>query len=1144
MFDRNSFSFVLGDLGGRAQRIWLYAHDTDDKDDVAAPGYFAGAEDHGVRVGDPLLARLAGDQTVEGTFKSLTTLEIHPDTRDLANRNVETANDIPALKAGPALTRIDVRDTGAIYRRVSGIPTHGVYKTSTDGVIFELRPERATPQMFGAPYNPPGLAYPTASARPAFASWMAYCAAAGVPGYCPPGGYRLTFTSSAQGFQPAEGMHLTFDPGAFCWVDMSAMWAWADVADDEGGDELDLFSTDFETGVSNWSITGGTFEAVPNTVWAGQVFRVCGDNIKITDFTALNCLRQGMAFFGGSIAYKTLTDVTVDAGSTLVTSPVGVFDIGDVGKRYWMRNASMLTVSDGVIDADPDLPGTPLTRFRSATRVFKDTDIGNRIVIPGKGPGGAALETTIAAIKRVLILGVMTVVVTLSAAASSAGTGLTADCYRGLETKIARFISPTQVRLAAAPALAQTLNAYNWSRFTHFGPPVVLRRCTFKINPLFYGYEAGGGIRVVRGSVQVFDCYCECNDDCFQTVTGRAPYSDIFGADIGDVIFQSCRGGSIRGKLMNSSTSVRSFDIAEYDADADGFAAYNIIDGVTYLDVRGYSGHGVRVSNDSSEGGPKNIWFINCAADCSQAFSTFTTLTDAVVTGGAPDHVTSASAPFETRYRGGQITLNGTTYNIAQIISPTEVRINNPTTPGTGLTARIIPPETFGIDISGKVDHVHFLGGGLYNPSHKALNIEEGSVKNGPDGLLKPTNITFDDFTFDAPRVPGLNTAYIGLCEDLAIRNSTFYGRPLTADEVTEGIWATTDVIQFGVNSGVITRGVLTDNTIRDIPSDFRAILADGTLDSIIATNKGMRRGGQTGTVGLRVGAKNTRLDVHGNDFTRCDVAFSFSKSATMSVILGRNSGDTPTDASLIASATTAQILDSSSTVNTVDKVAGRLIRNSTLGSFLMRADGALAGSAWRFRDEEFDPLRPSAYTLDTAPAATDADIATLAGISRIDGSAGDMTVPASKNIRAVGTSGGGTLYRTNLSLLSSDQFVEAVAASTMAGAAGPLLLLWVDAASADNWIGLRWSSADIEIVTRIAGVTATTVVATQAILVNQRIRFEIEEGVARVLVNGVQAGSDFTIPGSLPAGVRGGLMARNTAVAEWIKSGVTWGSS
>jgi hypothetical protein len=200
MMDRDAFSFVLGDLGGRAQRIWLYAHDTDDREDIAASGYFKKVQQRGVRVGDPLLARLANSEAVECTFVSIAsngdgTVEVHPNTTDLEGRLAPVeASSRPryrtrALAHGAVIpgsadvVLLDGRSTpgdggGGTYKRADSNPQHLLSFQDASGDWWEYD-ERADPPVtaFGAipdAYTDgAGVTYGT-DATAAFQAWVDY----------------------------------------------------------------------------------------------------------------------------------------------------------------------------------------------------------------------------------------------------------------------------------------------------------------------------------------------------------------------------------------------------------------------------------------------------------------------------------------------------------------------------------------------------------------------------------------------------------------------------------------------------------------------------------------------------------------------------------------------------------------------------------------------------------------------------------------------------------------------------------------------------------------------------------------------------------------------------------------------------------
>jgi hypothetical protein len=498
--------------------------------------------------------------------------------------------DIAAMTVGESVEAITIDNTGAIYRRVSEEPDHGHFETTANGVIFELRPERATPQMFDAPYLAPGLGEATVDCRPQFQTFIDYCADAGVPGYIPPGQYHWNFADSDECLRPREGMHLTFDPASMVYVNTMDAWEVDET-------EVDTWKTTGDH-VDNWSIRGWRADRTTGGMWAGNVFRANGDNILIEDCHVDNAIRQGRFLLGGSRGSKIVTDAVINGTTTLVSATAD-FEVEDVGKRIWVQNAVSAAFSDGVIDV-----GTP-TVVTSASRGFKDWHKGSKLTIGGT-------DYTISAIDSATQ-------VTLATPSATTGTGLSITHKYPLRTTIAGFTSPTTVTLASAAALTATGIT---AQFIHLGKGITIRACEFRISRDWYGVESGGGVRFSEGTGLVEDTFCVSNDDCFQVVTGRgAGDNDLFGADCINITFRRCRGGAVSGKLCNVSTSTTFGDIAELDHDGDQITQYGYHGNITFDDVKGFGGRGIKISNDSSELGPVDILLNDVEVDCTQATS-------------------------------------------------------------------------------------------------------------------------------------------------------------------------------------------------------------------------------------------------------------------------------------------------------------------------------------------------------------------------------------------------------------------------------------------------------------------------------------------------------------------------------------------
>lgn len=115
----------------------------------------------------------------------------------------------------------------------------------------------------------------------------------------------------------------------------------------------------------------------------------------------------------------------------------------------------------------------------------------------------------------------------------------------------------------------------------------------------------------------------------------------------------------------------------------------------------------------------------------------------------------------------------------------------------------------------------------------------------------------------------------------------------------------------------------------------------------------------------------------------------------------------------------------------------------------------------------------PSFLSFSTDFAGTPtADISTISGITRIDGTANDMTISAANACNANSVDASGTFYQfpTVGSLQQRVQFTVSSAA-TAAGAA-----VCVRGQDRDNWVGVRWSTTTFTIAQRVAGGTVTVI--------------------------------------------------------------------
>jgi hypothetical protein len=587
MMDRESFSFVLGDLGGRAQRIWMYAHDTDDKTAITAPGYFKGAEELGVREGDSLLARLADTEVVEATFTTILpngdgSVEVLPSAAELDGRLSDLEEDSADIAAAALIFKSDRRtlsEFGFVNSPTvdqSAVVQDWITETTGEGKLAALMPLDAL--VSGEALSDEG------------------------------------------GIIVPSGAQILGHPGARFQVDTR----WRGEYVPEAGN-LTPFA--FFKGVGwtdDWRISGLNMSVadLPGATWNGNIIAIDGDG-----WTVDNCRAVGQATFEGKYmvtrgrSMRYVTTASIANGSSILNVGGDYLKLHDIGNRVEIYGAKESVYTGGAMASGSkvlEVGGTP----------FRDWDVGTVVVVPGAAAGGGALTTVIAAVTS-------TNTVQLHAANASGGAVSSASVtHRGIHMTIIAGLNSLSQAVLLDPATATTVGAHcAWTQFDD-------RKKTFRDNTLicdpiqYFGEESGGTLRYEGGgNLHAIGNHLQGGDDMIgivcgalgKTYTDEDPFTgdyakmieDYYGRDVRGVLVEGLSGGSVHGRAPGIvSISASGSEANARDVDGDGIVLRNSIKGVRFVGFDVFTQDGLRVLNDNSSGNVEDVSFAHGRIRC------------------------------------------------------------------------------------------------------------------------------------------------------------------------------------------------------------------------------------------------------------------------------------------------------------------------------------------------------------------------------------------------------------------------------------------------------------------------------------------------------------------------------------------------
>lgn len=208
-------------------------------------------------------------------------------------------------------------------------------------------------------------------------------------------------------------------------------------------------------------------------------------------------------------------------------------------------------------------------------------------------------------------------------------------------------------------------------------------------------------------------------------------------------------------------------------------------------------------------------------------------------------------------------------------------------------------------------------------------------------------------------------------------------------------------------------------------------------------------------------------------------------------------------------------------------------LANDVLVYVQTRANNAIGNGVWSPSGTTTPVAVPADFTTDFSGHATGDDISLITGITRTDGAAGGMTISSAVSCNSNTTATSGVGY----SLPTTSSLVQKIFATVkgVSGSAGPCLCVrYTDEA---NWVGVRWSSSQYDLVKKVAG-TATILLSTSGVTptIGDVVRLEIDASHnARVLINGTQRIVPTAIAAAGLTSLKPGLVPRIAAKTPFI---------